>query len=102
MDQRAGGGGGAEGASLVIPARVLVRVVGGEMVLLNLESEQYFGLNRVGAQMVTRLTGQPWADALASLEADFDVDAAVLRRDVEDLTDSLVMAGLLDRVDATP
>lgn len=85
--------------AFAISANVLAREVGGEMVLLNLEAEQYYGLNCSGTAMVTRLTTQPLADAMASLEADFDVDPAVLHRDVDDLINALVAAGLVDRLD---
>ncbi len=67
------------------------------MVLLNLETEQYFGLNEVGAHIVTRLTQQPFEEALAGLRNDFEVDGSVLQRDVENLVAELVQAGLLER-----
>lgn len=74
---------------------VLLREVGGEMVLLHLGSEQYFGLNRMGAEIVTRLTERPWAQALATLEKDYEVDPEVLRRDVQELVDALTASGLI-------
>ena len=83
--------------SFAIPGSVLVREVGGEMVLLNLDSETYFGLNRSGAEIVARLTSLPLDVALASLAADFDVDEEVLRRDIQDLVRTLVDAGLVDQ-----
>ncbi|MDQ3895966.1 MAG: PqqD family protein [Actinomycetota bacterium] len=80
-----------------IPPQVLYREVDGQMVLLNLETEQYFGLNEVGAQIVTRLTEQPLEQALARLTDDFDVDARTLHRDVDKLVGELMDAGLLKR-----
>jgi hypothetical protein len=77
---------------------VLHREVDGQMVLLDLASEQYFGLNEVGADIVTRLTRQPLDEALSSLTADYEVEPDALRRDVNDLVDSLVGAGLLEPV----
>jgi elongation factor P hydroxylase len=67
------------------------------MVLLNLETEQYYSLNEVGAHIVTRLTEQPFEAAVAALSNDFEVDVAVLHRDVENLIGELVQAGLLKR-----
>lgn len=85
--------------SFEVPPEVLYREVDGQMVLLNLQTEQYFGLNEVGAQIVARLTAMPLQEALVALVDDFDVDDAVLRRDVEDLIGQLVTAGLLKRVE---
>lgn len=78
------------------PSSVLFREVDGEMVLLDLASEAYFGLNAVGADMVTRLTTQPRVQALASLGQDYEVDAAVLEQDADELVAQLVAAGLLE------
>lgn len=85
--------------SFEIPAHVLYREVDGQMVLLNLQTEQYFGLNRIGAHIVTRLTEEPFEEALAGLTNDFDVNAVVLNRDVENLVAGLLDAGLLIRVE---
>ena len=84
--------------SLEIPGHVLVREVDGEMVLLNLESEQYYGLDPVGASIVTKVTSMPTRDAVAALSEDFEVDVAVLERDIEDLVEQLLSVGLLVRV----
>jgi myo-inositol catabolism protein IolC len=86
------------GPSFAIPDGVLARHVDEEMVLLNLESEQYYGLDRVGADIVTRLTQEPEHHAVAALCRDYDVDDATLRTDVERLVQELVEAGLLTRL----
>lgn len=90
-----------DGPAYEIPAAVLYRDVDGEMVLLNVETEQYFGLDEVGADIVTRLTEQSLDEALASLIDDYEVDPEVLRRDIDDLVANLVEAGLLEHVDGT-
>lgn len=77
---------------------VLHREVEGEMVLLDLASERYFGLNEVGAAIVFRVTDEPWDDALGALAEVYDVDPAVLRADAEALVGELVEAGLLRRL----
>jgi myo-inositol catabolism protein IolC len=87
------------GPSFQIPETVLYREVAGEMVLLNLDTEQYFGLNGVGADIVTRLVKEPRDQALAALCDYYEVDVETLHRDVEDLVESLVRAGLLTRVE---
>lgn len=83
------------------PEGVLAREVDGEMVLLNLRTEQYYGLDRVGADIVIRLTQGPKAAVLADLGGLYeDVSADQLRRDVDRLIEELVEAGLLDRTHA--
>ena len=69
------------------------------MVLLNLESEQYYGLNEIGADILARITSEPFGLALSALTRDYDVDPAVLRRDVDNLVEALVGAGLLLHVE---
>jgi hypothetical protein len=91
--------GGADGDEplFAIPAAVLWREVDGQMVLLHLETEQYFGLNEVGATIVTRLIEAPYGAAVAALEGEYDVEPAVLQRDIDVLIDQLLAAGLLER-----
>src|SRR5687767_2702312 len=83
--------------SFAFPEGVLAREVDGEMVLLNLRTEQYYGLDRVGADIVTRLTEAPLNAAVAALCSDYKVDAAVLKADIDRLVDELLAAGLLAR-----
>jgi hypothetical protein len=93
-------GRGSEGSgepSLAFPDGVLVRKVDDEMVLLNLRTEQYYGLDLVGADIVDRLTSAPMDQALTALCSQFEVDATVLRADVERLVGELLDAGLLER-----
>lgn len=81
----------------LIPSQVFYRDVDGQMVLLNLDTEQYFGLDAVGADIITRITERTWDDALASLLDDYEVAEAELRGDIEELVEALVAAGLLER-----
>jgi hypothetical protein len=82
--------------AFAFPDGVVAREVDGEMVLLNLTSEQYFSLDKVGADIVTRLTRGPMDEAVAALCRDYEVDADVLKGDVDDLVGELVEAGLLE------
>jgi hypothetical protein len=79
----------------VVPPHVLHREVDGQMVLLNLDSEQYFGLDEIGAHIVARLTSEPFDSAIAGLIDTYDVDPDVLRADVRKLVEDLVASGLL-------
>ena len=87
--------------SFEIPPPVLYREVDGELVLLNLETEHYFGLNAIGADIVERVVARPFEQAMESLLTDYEVDSATLYRDVRNLVDALVEAGLLVRVDGS-
>lgn len=83
-----------------IPATVVFSELDDNMVLLNVATEQYYSLDRVGATIVRRLTAEPFDAAFASLAEDYTVDPDVLRRDIDDLVGELVAAGLLERVPA--
>ena len=86
---------------LRVPEHVLVRELGGEAVLLNLDSETYFGLDEVGLRMWTLLTSAPsLGAAVNALDAEFDAPAEQLRRDLEALRDELLAHGLLAADDA--
>jgi hypothetical protein len=67
------------------------------MVLLNLQTEEYFGLDPVGTNIVTRLTEQSSESAIEDLLVDYQVDPQVLRTDIEELVEKLMGAGLLVR-----
>jgi len=78
------------------PANVLVRVLDRESVLLNLETEQYFGLDETGTRMWQLLTGSPSIDAAyQELLAEFDVEPELLRSNLMELLSRLVDSGLL-------
>ncbi len=90
----------ADPPSFAFPDGVLVQHVGDELVLLDLRTEQYYGLDRIGADMVTRLIRSPESRAVESLCRDYDVDAGVLAEDMARLVGDLLTAGLLERTDA--
>jgi hypothetical protein len=83
------------------PDHVLVRELGGESLLLNLDSETYFGLDDVGTRMWTLLVASPSIEhALAALCAEYGVEDDILRRDLAALLDELLDHGLLVVADA--
>jgi len=49
---------------VAVPSHVLVRVLDGESVFLNLETERYFGLDETGTRMWQLLTSLPSIDAV--------------------------------------
>ncbi len=75
---------------------VLVRELDGEAVLLNVTTEQYYGLDAVGARMWAVLTqADTLQAALDQLLDVYEVEAAVLRGDVEALVADLLAQGLI-------
>lgn len=83
-----------------IPDGVLVRELGEGCVLLNLDSESYFGLDEIGTRMWIALTTCPSAEAaLQQVLAEYDVAPEALRADLFELVDKLAGAKLI-RVDA--
>jgi hypothetical protein len=78
------------------PAHVLVRVIDRESVLLNLETELYFGLDETGTRMWQLVTASPDIEtAYRELLAEFDVEPGLLRTHLKDLLGQLVENGLL-------
>ena len=78
------------------PAHVMVRVLDRESVLLNLESERYFGLDETGTRMWQVATGSRNIEAAyRELLAEFDVEPDLLRSNFTELLSRLVDNGLL-------
>jgi hypothetical protein len=76
---------------------VLVRHLDGESVLLNLETEKYFGLDTTGTRMWELLTSSPSVDAAyARLLEEFEVDPKLLRTHLTELLSRLLEYGLLN------
>jgi hypothetical protein len=79
------------------PVHVLVRFLEQESVLLNLETEQYFGLDETGTRMWQLVTTSPSIDAAyQELLAEFDVEPELLRANFVELLSRLVDSGLLE------
>ena len=83
--------------SVSVPADVLFREVDGEAVLLNLDSENYLGLDEVGTRMWAVLTTSDSVQAAyETLLSEYDVAPDVLHRDMDKLVQELVAYGLLE------
>lgn len=75
---------------------VLLQETGGEAVLLDTASEHYFGLNRIGTRIWQLLDGRiDLRTACDNLQAEYDVPAEQLERDVIALVGQLADAGLV-------
>lgn len=86
---------------VAVPTHVLVRNLDGESVLLNLETEKYFGLDRTGTRMFETVTRAPnVAAAFEELASEFEVEPETLRNHLIELLNQLVNNGLLEVVPA--
>lgn len=69
---------------------VLFQQINNECVLLNMESEQYFGLDDVGARIWEILSEDGDTEkAIVKLQAEYDTDAETLRKDLSTLLSEL-------------
>jgi len=81
---------------VAVPDTVLSRDFDGEVVILNLNTESYLGLDRVGARMWTVLTAQPSIQAAYEiLLSEHDGSAETLRSDLERLVGEMLEHGLI-------
>ena len=79
-----------------VPEGVLISNLQDESVILNLDSERYFGLDNVGTRILSVLTTSSSIEAAyESLLAEYDVDRTVLRADLVALIESLLQQGLV-------
>ena len=84
------------GQKFQIAPDVLFQEVGGETVLLDLESEQYFGLDAVGTRIWALIgEGLSVGGIVDTLLAEYEVSRATLEADVAELLSRLSEAGLI-------
>ncbi len=82
---------------VTVPTEILFRQIESESVLLNLQNERYFGLDEVGTRMWTLLTTSDSIQAAYdALLGEYEVDAELLRRNLQDLLAKLIENGLLE------
>ena len=75
---------------------VLSQEINSETVLLDMNSENYFGLNEVGTQVWELLkNGTDLQSALKYLQGKYEVDTQILDSDIRSLLDELLEAGLI-------
>ena len=81
-----------------VPEDVLISNLQEESVILNLESERYYGLDDVGTRFVSVLnTSDSIEAAYEVLRDEYQVDAHSLRQDLLELVEDLVKQGILIR-----
>lgn len=82
---------------VTVPAHVLIRFLDNESVLLNIETERYFGLDETGTRMWQLVTAAPKIEvAYQQLLDEYDVEAGLLRSNLTELLERLVENGLLE------
>lgn len=82
---------------VTVPSDVLMQELDGESVFLNINSGCYFGLDEVGTRMWQVLTtSESIQAAYEVLLAEYEVDAEMLRRDVQELVEKLREQGLVE------
>lgn len=75
---------------------VLYQEIGDEIVLLDLQSNQYYGLDAVGAEVWRLLAEISEPGVVAErMKEIYDADPAQIQNDVQVLVSELVHAGLL-------
>jgi hypothetical protein len=82
---------------VTVPSHVLIRFLDNESVLLNIETERYFGLDETGTRMWQLVTAAPKIEvAYQQLLDEYDVEAGLLRSNLTELLERLVENGLLE------
>jgi hypothetical protein len=80
-----------------VPEHVLMRRVGEEQVLLNLDDETYYGLNPVGSRLIELAeTGATLEEIIELLLAEFEVGREQIEIDVRRVAAELIAAGLIE------
>jgi Coenzyme PQQ synthesis protein D (PqqD) len=81
---------------VTVPDDVLISKLQEESVILNLDSERYFGLDDVGTRILSVLTTSDSIEAAYNtLVQEYDVDGPVLRQDLLALVENLVEQGIV-------
>ena len=82
---------------VVMPDDVLERGIGNESILLNLNNENYYGLDEMGRHFwVTLEASASIQDAYDKLLAKYDVDEGTLRTDLIEFIGVLAEQGLIE------
>ncbi len=83
--------------TVIISPDVLTQEISGEMVLLDLSSEQYLGLNEVGTKVWQLLQdGKDLKMVFDILQQEYDVAADILGNDLNQLITDMHKAGLVE------
>lgn len=82
---------------------VLMQELEDEIVLLDLQGGQYFGLDEVGAVVWKSLSEDGDVEAaIRAVQAEYEVEEATVRGDVHELVQQLLDANLVTQSSPTP
>jgi hypothetical protein len=82
--------------AVTVPENVMFRELEDEAVILNVDTDRYFGLDDVGTRFWKELTTSGSIQAaFDKLVAEYDAEPELLRRDLIGLIEKLVAQGLL-------
>ena len=82
---------------LLLSDNVFAQEVDGEMVLLDMNSENYFGLDEVGCDIWQAIQGNNSLQAVYdSMLENYDVEPERLKKDLVEFVDQLREAGLIE------
>ena len=86
-------------SNLVIARNVVSQEIDGEAVLLDMDGENYFGLNTVGTR-IWQLLQEPHSpdEIFAILSLEYDVEEERLKADIAEIVDQLLINGLITRL----
>ena len=85
---------------VIIPAYILHKDLNGEGVILNLETEAYFGMDTVANRMFVVLSSADNIEAAFNmLQNEYEIDPVTLQRDIQEFIGKLVEYGMVRLVD---
>ncbi|ADQ66755.1 coenzyme pqq synthesis protein d (pqqd) [Halogeometricum borinquense DSM 11551] len=83
--------------TVVASADVVAADVGGERLLLNLDTGLYHGMNPVGTRIFELIDEPQTVEAVAAaIEEEYDIESEVAAADVREYVETLVDAGLAE------
>lgn len=81
---------------VILSEDVLIQTLSEEAVLLNIASEEYFGLDEIGTSMITALTeAESIEGAFQQLLEEYEVEAEILQKDLLQFIETLKEHGLV-------
>ena len=85
--------------TFILSEDVLFQQLDNESVILDIKTERYFGLNQVGTRVWQLLPKYSDLEVLLSiLLAEYDIEENILRQDITELLDALVLQELVKKV----